>query len=208
MYVLSCHPPVGLSSLHATSLANIMCVHYPGNTHLYSVHNWGVLTGLSAPRWDATWNIQMQLKQLLQPSDHCHFYSGLGQGDMLHACIGNVGNAARDQCPIYEMFGISTSDYFASGCLHQLLLVCFVTHLPLLYPQLEQTFLSSFPLCQLKLLSHPVPSFTEATTVTIHTKLLTGCKCILIFRWYLFPPYSTQQLTELSHCHQMMLYLK
>ena len=64
MYVLSCHPPVGLSSLHATSLANIMCVHYPGKIHLYSVHTWGVLTGLSAPRWDATWNIQMQLKQL------------------------------------------------------------------------------------------------------------------------------------------------
>ena len=40
------------------------CVHYPGNIHLYSVYNWGVLTGLSAPRWDATWNIQMQLKQL------------------------------------------------------------------------------------------------------------------------------------------------
>ena len=108
-------------------------------------------------------------------SDHCHFYSGLGQGDMLHVCIGNVGNAARDQCPIYEMFGILTSHYFASGCLHQLLLVCFVTHLLLLYPQLEQTFLSSLPLSQLKLLPHPVPSFTKATTVTIHTKLPTGC---------------------------------
>ena len=62
MYVLSCHPPVGLSSLHATSLANIMCVHYPGN--ICTVYTIGGYTGLSAPRWDAIWNIQMQLKQL------------------------------------------------------------------------------------------------------------------------------------------------
>ena len=55
MYVLSCHPPVGLfiSTCHFTCQHHVCTL---SRKHLYSVHNWGY-TGLSAPRWDAMYDV-------------------------------------------------------------------------------------------------------------------------------------------------------